>query len=198
MPFIDFQALKSALTIEETVGLLGLEMKQAGNQLRGICPACGTTGGRELVVTPDKGAWFCFSEKKGGDLIALAAHIRNESVKDAAAFLADQIGGTNTSDRTVKVTSTSSQEPRQPAPSASKHGFDRAKYQAGLDRTHELLKDIPADFIERADLGVSNKGALKGVVLPLYDKDTGEFLCYVKVDGLQLPKATVTPLKRAS
>lgn len=186
MPFVDFASLKASITIEEVAQLLRLDMKQAGNQLRGICPACKTTGGRELVVTPSKSAFYCFAEKKGGDLIALTAHIRGESIKDAALFLADQIGTVKVPvPITSKSTSTSSQESRQPASKS----FDRAKYQASLQREHELLKDVPADVITRADLGVSNRGTHKGLIsVPLYDKDTGTFLCYVGVPSIQVPK----------
>lgn len=189
MPFIDFEALKASTTIEQTAKLLGLELKQAGQSLRGKCPACNTDDPRSLVITPAKGAFYCFAEKKGGDLIALAAHIRGESVKEAASFLA----GNSTVTARVPVNSS---DPK-PAPKVPERGFDRAKYRAGLERTHELLKDIPADLIERADIGVSSRGALKGIVLPLYAHATGEFICYAAVTGLQLPKATVVPLKKA-
>ncbi len=104
----------------------------------------------------------------------------------AGKFLEDRLPA---AEPTVKVpTSTlpSSNVPVAP-PLTSKHGFDRAKYQAGLDREHELLKDIPKDFIERADIGVSNRGALKGIVVALVDKDTGEFITYAEVGYVKRP-----------
>jgi len=189
--FYDFDAIKRSVSFADAASKLGLEVKQSGTQLRAPCTRCNEGGDRALVMTEGKG-YFCFAAKKGGDVIGLAAHILDVSVKDAAAFLGNDTVNTNTVN-TVKVPTP------EPAPALTpKGGFDRAKYQAGLERAHELLKDIPADLIERADIGVSSRGALKGVVVPLYDCTTGEFLCYAAVQGLQLPKATVTPLKRAS
>lgn len=184
--FVDFAAIKAAVSFADAASKLGLELKPSGNQLRGACPCSGDD--RSLVITEGKG-YYCFSEKKGGDVIGLAAHVLGVSVKDAAMFLGD--GKVATSNPTVTVPTPQPEKPLT-------RGFDRAKYQDGLDRNHELLKDIPQDFIERADIGVSSRGALKGIVLPTYDKTTGEFICYVKVEGIELPKATVTHLKRAS
>lgn len=96
-------------------------------------------------------------------------------------------------------TSTVQASDPKPAEKVPQRGFDREKYRAGLERTHELLKDIPADLIERADIGVSKRGTHPGLInVPLYDKDTGDFICYAGVPRIQLPRATVTPLKKAS
>lgn len=99
---IDFAALKAAVTIEQVADLLGLQMTQSGNQLRGQCPACGSKNERGLVITPSKAVFYCFTNGKGGDLISLAAHIMDVELKDAAKFLADQIG-TDTVTSTVNT-----------------------------------------------------------------------------------------------
>ncbi len=183
MPFYDFAAIKAAYSFANIIDKLGLELKQSGNQWRGECPACKTGGDRALVITEGKG-YYCHSAKQGGDQLALYAHIRDISIKDAAGELAGTV---------QKVPSTPTSTVAKSVP----HGFDRAKYQATLDRKHETLKDIPPDLLERADIGVSSKGALKGIVLPLYDKDTHDFICYAHVESIQLPN-NVTQLKKAS
>src|SRR5438132_7312590 len=86
--FLDFQAVKQAVSIDEAAHRLGLALKPAGSQMRGVCPACKSGGDRALVITPSKGVFYCFSAGKGGDCIALTAHIRGTEVKDAAAWLA--------------------------------------------------------------------------------------------------------------
>ena len=187
MSFIDFKAIKSSTTIEQVVKMLGLVMHEEKNQLRGVCPACKSTGDRELVVTPSKGAFYCHGASAGGDLISLVAHVKGIGVKDAAAFIQ---AGTVPAVQAVPV-------PTSTAGSVPTKGFDRAKYQASLDRTHESLKDIPPDLLERADIGVSSKGALKGIVVPLYDSKTGEFLMYAKVEGITLPGNVVKLVKTA-
>jgi DNA primase len=93
MAFIDFAAVKLAVSIEDAVSLLGLEMTQAGSQLRGACPKCQRGADRALVVTPAKGLFVCFGaeRKTGGDQIALVAHIAGLSVRDAAEWLAGTV-----------------------------------------------------------------------------------------------------------
>ena len=84
MPFVDFAELKTRVSIEQATQMLGLNLTPHGSQHRGPCPVCKTGGDRALVVTPAKGLFYCFAAKSGGDAIALVAHIRGISVKDAA------------------------------------------------------------------------------------------------------------------
>ena len=96
--FIDFVALKERVSVEAAISLLRLSLKQQNGQWRGPCPACKSGGDRALVVTPSKNAFYCFGDRTGGDVIAFAAHIRECSVKDAAAFLAGGEGKRNSDD----------------------------------------------------------------------------------------------------
>ena len=61
MPFVDFVELKSRVSIEHAVAMLSLTLNKAGAQLRGPCPICNAGGDRALVVTPDKGLFYCFA-----------------------------------------------------------------------------------------------------------------------------------------
>lgn len=74
--FVDFEALKSRVKIEQTIPLLDLRMRQHGEQYRGPCPACKNGGDRALAINSGKQSYYCFPQKKGGDLIALVAHVR--------------------------------------------------------------------------------------------------------------------------
>src|SRR4051794_31410569 len=50
-----------------------------GETLRGSCPICQHNDKRAFVVTPAKGTWYCWREKKGGDIIRLVAlHSRTD------------------------------------------------------------------------------------------------------------------------
>ena len=86
--FIDFQNLKQNVKIEDAVTLLGLKIARHGDQMRGACPACKTGGDRALVITASKSVFYCFAAGEGGDVIALTAHIKGISMKEAAEFLA--------------------------------------------------------------------------------------------------------------
>jgi DNA primase len=90
MAFIDFAELKSRLPIEEAIARLDLTLKHANGQHRGPCPTYRRGGPRALVITPAKNAFYCFGAHMGGDVIALAAHIRDCGMKEAASFLAGE------------------------------------------------------------------------------------------------------------
>lgn len=186
--FIDFTALKAAISFEDVVGKLGLELKQSGNQWRGICPTCNSGSNRALVVTEGKG-YFCFAAGKGGDQIALAAHIQGVSVKDAAKFLA---GGTVTTVPTS--TSTSAQEPRQPPPTPQTDDSKLEKVAARLLHEHPEVQALglsPARA-EALSVGYIKNGVLAGRVLfPLYeDGEVVGFLGFAKdlVPIIKFPK----------
>lgn len=178
---IDFQALKSAVSFADAVDKLGLQLKQSGNQWRGECPACKSGGDRALVVTEGKG-YFCFSAQKGGDVIALAAHILEVSVKDAAVFLAGD-GKVITS----KSTSTSSQEVCQPAAApqpAPETDNKLEKVAARLLHEHPEVQALGLTPEKAAELGIGydKRGVLKGRVLfPLYvDGELSGFMGFAR------------------
>jgi DNA primase len=170
MSFIDFGALKGRVTIEQAVGILGLSLKNNGHQLRGPCPACQQGGDRALVVTPAKGLFYCFSKRVGGDQIALAAHIRGVTVKDAAAFLAGT--GTSTSPRpssTVPVPAT--------VPAEQKGQLKPLDY---LQPQHEAVQalGISAETCRAFGAGYASKGIMRGrLAIPVHDR-AGTLLAY--------------------
>jgi hypothetical protein len=82
--YIDFAALKQRISIHQVAQMLQLQMRQKGEQLRSPCPACKAGGERAIVITPAKNIYYCFSQKKGGDQIALAAHVLGISPREAA------------------------------------------------------------------------------------------------------------------
>lgn len=206
--FIDFSALKAALSFGDVVDKLGLELKQSGNQWRGKCPACQSDNDRALVVTEGKG-WFCFAQGKGGDVIALVAHIKGVKIKEAAAFLAGQPA----SDTAVKSTSTVAvQASTSPAASQAAPEPDNRleKVAARLIHEHSEVQALglsPARA-EALSVGYIKNGVLAGRVLfPLYeDGELVGFLGFAKdlVPIIKFPKnlldesqGNVVPLKKA-
>jgi hypothetical protein len=168
--YVDFAALKEAISIEQVAQMLDLQLKQNNGQFRGPCPTCGTGGDRALVITPAKGLFYCFADKKGGDQISLAAHIREEALKDAAQF----ITGSSTVPEEKVAKETKKLQPLT------------------LEHDHELVTAIGFDpeVAEALGIGYCKKGVMKGTVaIPLRDED-GQLLHYVGVDSpVTLPKA---------
>lgn len=171
--FIDFEALKKSMTIEQAVEVLGLSMKQSGQQLRGPCPACSSDDPRTLVVTPAKGAFYCFANKAGGDLIALAAHIRGESIKDAAVFLAGTSNSKVTTDTsTVKVAKTVPAPTPAPAPAEPDNKLEKVAARLLWEHPEVQALGLTPEMAEALMVGYDKRGMMKGRVLfPLYRED---------------------------
>ena len=177
-PFVDFANLKTHVRIEHAVQALGLVMRQNGPQWRGACPACKQGGERALAVNTEKQSYYCFSEKKGGDLISLAAHIRGESQKDAAHFLAQRFGNSETVHRAPVHRSTSSIT--APPAQSRKPSFDAEAYAKTLDPAHAALEPlgVSSDTLRQFKAGYSAAGINRGrLALPVHDR-SGAVVCY--------------------
>lgn len=186
--FVDFNELKEKTSFGEVVRLLGLTLKHSGNQWRGPCPTCKSGGDRALVVTEGKG-FFCFADKKGGDQIALAAHILACSVKDAATHLAQATG-------TVPsiVQSTVSTVPE------SVKGQETQKLQplAYLESEHLAVDAIgfSPEIVKQVGIGYAAKGIMRGTVaVPIRDEH-GSLLGYIGITEARLPQNFTTNILR--
>jgi len=88
---VDYQAIKTAIKIEDVVPKLDLaKITRNGEQYRCPCPSCKAVGDRALVITPSKAAYYCFHAKRGGDVIALVAHVQGIGQREAAEWLMEQ------------------------------------------------------------------------------------------------------------
>jgi DNA primase len=146
VPFIDFKAIKAAVSIEDA-NLLNLTLKKSGAQLRSACPACSNDDERTIVLTPSRGPFYCFDAKVRGDCLALVQHITGLEVQDAAQFLAPK-------EATVpQKTETGNNRP-QPKRDTKKETafdlFDPAAFASKLAFTDEV-----------AELGISEEDATR-------------------------------------
>jgi hypothetical protein len=140
---IDYVALKQRVSITKALHMLGVDLVETGAQLRGRCPACNADE-RGLVVTPDKGLFYCFNGKKGGDQISLVAHIRKCSVKEAGLFLA----GEESEAEPVKTDDAGG----LPAPFCKQTGIAFAK-QKDMDEAVKVTWKKPAKVPMRSETG---------------------------------------------
>lgn len=174
--YIDFEAVKSQVKIEDAVSMLGLELKEKNGQLRGPCPVCEKGGPRAFCVTPAKQKWFCFGCQTGGDVIQLAAHIRGEHQKDAAHFLM----GTNHERPEEK---SNNEGPKV----SSEDGFKPLDY---LQPAHEAVGAIgfEAEDAERIGLGYAPRGVMRGMVAVPIRLSDGKLIGYIGIEEAVLPK----------
>lgn len=208
---LDFEDIKQRFPIVDVARLLQIELTMEDG-LRGKCPYCADHRGFRITPAPKNSKWGlagCFAcHKRGINIIQLVMDFRQfDNPRHAAEYLLEHLGNSTVPapgnstvppprNITVPDERKSTVSAPQPSQDRASKGFDRKKYQDGLSRQHELLTGIPADLCERADIGVSSRGALKGIVLPIYDKDTGEFLHYIRVEAIHLP-TNVVQLKKA-
>jgi DNA primase len=171
MPFVDFAELKTRVSIEQAMQMLGLKLVLHSNQYRGVCPACKTGGDRALIVTPAKGLFYCFAKKTGGDVIALTAHIRGSSVKDAAEELNCAFGtvqnGTSTVSKSRATAPQAQEAKKQPA-------FDPEAYAARLDASHASLAPLglSAETLKAWKAGHASSGTNRGrLAIALHDRE---------------------------
>lgn len=178
MGFVDFSAVKEAVSFADAIKHLELEMKQTGNQWRGPCPNCQTGGDRALVITDGKG-YFCFADHKGGDVIALASHILKLPAKDAAQELAERAG-------IVQVRSTVQFGTRSTVPKSEGGGDSKLSPLSYLEHDHDAVValNLDPDFCKKQGIGYAPRGVVRGSVAIPFRDETGVLLGYFGVQDL--------------
>ena len=175
--FYDFDEIKRRVSFERATTLLNLKLKKSGAQFRGPCPVCASGGDRALVITESKG-WYCFSARTGGDVIALVAHIRGCSIKEAAGFLSG-----NAAQATVPDTIPEEKE-----------GTKTLQPLTYLESAHDAVVAIGFDPEKAKALGIgyAAKGLMRGTVaVPIRDEH-GTLLGYIGIEDCRLPPDFMT------
>jgi len=181
--FVDFQQIKTNIGIVQVLDMLGVKsLKPHGEALRGHCPCCKEGNDRAFVVTPAKNSFYCFSERKGGDVIELASRYYRIPQREAAQRIAAHFG-INGATRTDP--DQGGGEGRPEAPAQPSHvpasGFDAKAYQASLDPAHQALKDcgFSEQTIRDFGGGYCSRGLNRGrLVLPVHDGE-GSILAFM-------------------
>ncbi|MEO0568816.1 MAG: CHC2 zinc finger domain-containing protein [Pseudomonadota bacterium] len=169
--FIDFEEVKAANPIAEVAERLGLELKKAGNALRGPCPS-GEGGERALAITPSKGVWYSFGLNKGGDVLALVQLVQDCTIKEAAQFL----NGAPPLEKTER----SSPE------RGAERGFAPLDYLQSDHPAVEALGLEPEDA-ETVGIGYAPRGVLRGTIAIPVRLNDGTLAGYIGVTEAKLP-----------
>jgi DNA primase len=85
--FVDFKAVKSAITMEQVLSHYNLldTFKRSGDSLSGPCPIHKGSNPTQFRVSLSKNVWNCFSEcKHGGNALDFIARMENASIHGAA------------------------------------------------------------------------------------------------------------------
>ena len=85
--FVDFKAVKAAITMEQVLEHYGLldKFKRGSDSLSGPCPIHKGSNPTQFRVSISKNIWNCFSEcKHGGNVLDFIARMENVSIHAAA------------------------------------------------------------------------------------------------------------------
>jgi DNA primase len=85
--FVDFKAVKAAITMEQVLQHYGLldKFKRGTDSLNGPCPIHKGSNPTQFRVSISKNVWNCFSEcKHGGNVLDFIAEMENVSIHAAA------------------------------------------------------------------------------------------------------------------
>lgn len=172
MAYVDFEAIKKAVSIDQVADWLSIKLKpQSNGQLRGLCPLCEKGDERSFVITPSKGLYFCFKGCGGGDILQLTARMKGCSTREAAVEISEHFsvgnsnGSTSTNRSTVPATT----------PKGPKSGtLEPLKPLEHLTTDHPAIEalGLSVPVCEALGIGFASKGIMKGrVVFPLRLQD---------------------------
>ena len=181
-PSLDFKAIKSRVSMLDALTFLLGDFKKPDDvdDMRLPCPACSFSNNRALAISFKEDSFCCHAndveKKPSGDVIALVAHWKGISMYKSATILNDAFPEKQSSVRDAPK---------------SNGNFDPFNYAENLDSSKEALEPfgVSSDLAENIGwMGVSKKGINKGkLVFPLRG-EFGEFVAFVGVDAVKLPK----------
>ena len=195
--FVDFKAVKAAVTIEQVLDHYGLldRFKRSADSLSGPCPIHKGSNPTQFRVSISKNVWNCFSDcKSGGNVLDFIAKMEDISIHAAAVkaiewFQLDpdsMAAQTKAEPAKAEDTPKKDSAPRQkPAPKPATP--ESAKPTPGLkfrldklDRNHPYLTErgLTPETIEDFDVGYCSKGMMADrVAIPIRDAE-GNVVAY--------------------
>ncbi|MGY3406125.1 hypothetical protein ACVWZV_002238 [Bradyrhizobium sp. GM5.1] len=93
-----YKTIKERVTMNDVVSMLALKItkREGPDQVRCPCPSCKRGGDRILSINLTGKGFTCFVDHRAsgfrGDQIALVAHVRGVSQREAAEFIAKNCG----------------------------------------------------------------------------------------------------------
>ncbi len=196
--FVDFKAIKAAVTMEQVLEHYGLlsKFKRGTDSLSGPCPIHKGSNPTQFRVSISKNVWNCFSEcKHGGNVLDFIARMDNVSIHAAAikaiewfhldpesmSVSAEQ--GDHESGEPTPQQEAPAPKPLAKTPPAAESGAPNKPLQFRLDkldREHPYLKDRGLTLETLVDFGVGYcaKGMMADrIAIPIHNPD-GKVVAY--------------------
>ncbi len=196
--FVDFRAVKAAITMEQVLDHYGLldQFKRSADALSGPCPIHKGSNPTQFRVSISKNIWNCFSEcKHGGNVLDFIARMENASIHAAAmkaiewfSLDKDAMGaGREQRGEDYEAAGNDGQPGPKPAsrktPSAEEPAALNRPLKFRLDkleRSHPYLAERGLTLETAVDfgLGFCSKGMMAGrIAIPVHNA-TGEVVAY--------------------
>ena len=161
--FVDFKIVKEKVPITEILRHYNLldGMRPKSYQLIGRCPL--KEGSSEsFTVNREKNIWFCFSCKRGGDILDFVAAKEHVPLQQAGELVAKWFGITGNADvRAAEPTVIQKNEPL---------GFELKSLNAKRPELDVL--GVRTETLERFGAGYASTGLLKGrLAIPIHNVD---------------------------
>jgi DNA primase len=198
--FVDFKAVKAAITMEKVLEHYGLldRFKKSGDSLNGPCPIHKGSNPTQFRVSISKNIWNCFSEcKHGGNVLDFIARMENVSIHAAAlkaiewfsldpeAMSAEKPQEEDHADHAPKGGDEAPPKsaPQKPAPAPEKNTPNQPlKFRLEkLEREHPYLTErgLTLETIISFGVGFCGKGMMAGrIAIPIHNEE-GNVVAYV-------------------
>jgi DNA primase len=197
-PFVDFKAVKAAITMEQVLTHYGIldKFKRGKDSLNGPCPIHGGSNPTQFRVSISKNIWNCFSEcQHGGNVLDFIAKMEDVSIH-AAALKAVEWFNLDTEAMSADKGETSSEEETAPAPKPAHKPVTRTATASApessapntplkfrldkLERSHPYLAErgLSEETIVDFGIGYCSKGMMEGrIAIPIHNVK-GEVMAY--------------------
>jgi len=197
--FVDFKAVKAAITMEQVLDHYGLleKFKRSGDSLSGPCPIHKGSNPTQFRVSTSKNIWNCFSEcKHGGNTLDFIARMDDVSIHaaavkaiewfhlDAEAMSASSDNGDEQPSEAAK-TNTAAPKPAsiKPVPAAETNTPNKPlQFRLDkLEREHPYLiteRGLTLETIVDFGMGFCAKGMMaERIAIPIHNSD-GKVVAY--------------------
>lgn len=205
--FLDFKAIKAALTMEQIVAHYGLTDKftKKGDSLSGPCPIHKGSNPTQFRISISKNVWNCFGDcKHGGNVLDFIAKMENVSIHAAAIkaidwfnLAAGSISGKRNKVETSEPSNDEEQtdSPAAPTPKAEDERTPNKPLRFRLDkldRSHAYIAErgLTATTIVDFGIGYCSKGMMaERLAIPIHNPE-GQVVAYVGRFPGQPPETT--------
>jgi DNA primase len=198
--WVDFQAVKQAVTIGQVLGRYGIKLKRTGKELHGRCPIHQGKGDESFRANTEKNAFQCFSCQAKGNVLDFVAAMEKCSIRDAGLKLQEWFGlavgsiagrPASAADVSSAPATGSKLAREETAEECSSVANPPLKFQLrGIDHSHSYLtgRGISKETADTFGVGLfSGKGSMSGrCVIPIHN-GKGELLAYAgrAIDGVE-------------